>query len=101
MAVPQHQDDHEHAHPGVRTYVEIAIILAIITSAEVAVYYISALEDYLVYILLFLSAIKFLVVVGYFMHLKFDNRMFSAFFFFGLMLGVGLVTSFMALFDHF
>ena len=49
-------------------YVVIAAILAIITSIEVAVYYIDALEDFLVYILLCLSAIKFGIVVGYYMH---------------------------------
>jgi cytochrome c oxidase subunit 4 len=101
MSVPQHKDDHEHAHPGVRTYVEIAIILAIITSIEVAVYYIPALEDFLVYILLVLSALKFVIVVGYFMHLKFDNRLFTYVFGFGMVLGIGLVTSFLALFNRF
>lgn len=100
MAVPQHTDDHEHAHPGVMAYVQIAIILAIITSAEVAVYYIDAMAPYLVYTLLIMSAVKFLIVVGYFMHLKFDNRLFAGIFFFGLVVGIVIVTSFMALFDH-
>jgi cytochrome c oxidase subunit 4 len=103
MAVPQHTNEHdqEHAHPSIMVYVQIAIVLAIITSAEVAVYYIDAMEPYLVYTLLAMSAVKFLIVVGYFMHLKFDNRLFSAFFFFGLTLGITLVASFMALFDRY
>lgn len=101
MAAEQHSVDHEHAHPGVMVYVQIAIILAIITSAEVAIYYIDAMEPYLVYTLLALSAVKFLIVVGYFMHLKFDNRLFAGFFFFGLTLGIGVVCAFLALFNHF
>jgi len=102
MAVPQHTDEHqEHAHPGVMVYVQIAVILALITSAEVAVYYIEWMQPYLVYTLLIMSAIKFLIVVGYFMHLKFDNRLFAYIFFFGLVLGMGIVGSFMALFDRY
>ena len=64
----------EHAHPGERQYIGIAILLAIITGVEVAIYYIEALESILVPALVILSAIKFVVVVGYFMHLKFDDR---------------------------
>jgi cytochrome c oxidase subunit IV len=101
MAVQKRTEEHEHAHPGIRTYVEIAIILAILTSAEVAVYYIDWMEPYLVYTLLVMSAVKFLIVVGYFMHLKFDHRLLSYVFFFGLLTGLGLVVSFLALFSHF
>lgn len=64
----------EHAHPGERQYINIAIFLAIITAIEVAIYYVEALEPILVPALIILSAIKFVVVVGYFMHLKFDDR---------------------------
>jgi cytochrome c oxidase subunit 4 len=63
----------DHAHPTQELYVRIAIMLAIITGIEVAIYYIPALEGVLVPALVALSAIKFAVVVGYFMHLKFDD----------------------------
>lgn len=69
----QHSDMHEHPSQG--TYVKIAIFLAIITGVEVLIYYIEALEGILVPALVLLSAVKFVTVVGYFMHLKFDNRM--------------------------
>ncbi len=65
----------EHAHPSQQVYVRIAIILGIITGVEVAIYYIPALSGVLVPALLVLSAIKFVTVVGYFMHLKFDSPM--------------------------
>jgi heme/copper-type cytochrome/quinol oxidase subunit 4 len=74
----------EHAHPGERTYVLVALILAIVTAVEVAIYYIEAVEDILVPTLLLLSAGKFVAVVGYFMHLKFDDRRFRWIFIFGL-----------------
>lgn len=64
----------EHVHPTLDVYVRIAIILAIITGVEVAIYYIPAMDGFLVPALVLLSAVKFITVVGYFMHLKFDDR---------------------------
>jgi cytochrome c oxidase subunit 4 len=76
----------ERAHPGPAEYIKIGLILAVITAVEVAVYYIDALEDVLIPILIVLSALKFSMVVMWFMHLRFDNRLFSTFFVGGLML---------------
>lgn len=70
-----HAHDDNHGHPSLEAYVRIAIILAIITAVEVAIYYIPAFADVLVPLLIVLSAIKFVTVVGYFMHLKFDDKM--------------------------
>ena len=53
----------------------VAIALAIITAIEVAIYYIPALEGVLVPLLLALSLVKFVAVVAYFMHLKFDSKL--------------------------
>jgi heme/copper-type cytochrome/quinol oxidase subunit 4 len=87
-----------HAHPGPKEYVKVAIVLAIVTAAEVGLYYISGLSDtILVVLLLALMVAKFAGVALYFMHLKFDNPAFSRFFIIGLALaitvfGVVLVT---------
>ncbi len=70
----------EHAHPSTRTYVLVAAILAVITAVEVAVFYLEALDPVLVPVLLTLSAAKFTMVVGLFMHLKFDARLFRSLF---------------------
>ncbi len=67
----------EGAHPGPLEYIKIGLILAAITAAEVGIYYIEAIEDALVPILIVLSALKFSLVVMWFMHLKFDSRLFS------------------------
>ncbi len=75
----------EGAHPGPLEYIKIGLILAAITAVEVGIYYIEAIEDALVPILIVLSALKFSLVVLWFMHLKFDSQMFS-----GLLVG-GLV----------
>ncbi len=66
---------HQQAHPSSRVYINIAVILAVITAVEVATYYIPALAGVIVPILLVLSLAKFVLVVGYFMHLKFDHKM--------------------------
>ena len=74
-AVPDAQHSDMHAHPSQGTYIKVAIFLAIITGVEVFIYYIDAFESFLVPTLIILSAVKFVTVVGYFMHLKFDSRM--------------------------
>ncbi len=71
-------DHGEHEHPGPRKYVEIAVILTIITIVEVAIYYIEWMHDsgLLVPALFVLSIAKFLTVIGFYMHLKFDAPFF-------------------------
>ncbi len=73
----QAEEVREGAHPGPLEYVKIGLILAVITAVEVGIYYIEAIEDALVPILIVLSALKFTLVVMWFMHLKFDSRVFS------------------------
>lgn len=101
MATQSHEHAEEHAHPPIMQYVLIAAILAIITAIEVATYYIDALSGALVYILIALSVVKFSIVVGYYMHLKFDNRLFTWIFGLGLVAGGAVVTTLIALFDRF
>lgn len=86
-SMPALDEHHESSHPSLRKYVGIAIFLAIITAIEVAIYYIEAIEPVLVPILIVLSAIKFIVVVGYFMHLKFDPKLL------GFIFAAALITS--------
>jgi cytochrome c oxidase subunit 4 len=81
-AVDQHEE-----HPGERVYVNIAIILAVITALEVVIYYVDALSGILVPMLIIMSLAKFVTVVGYFMHLKYDDRRFAWIF------GAGLLTA--------
>jgi len=90
----QHEAPTEHQHPTERDYVKIAIILAVITAVEVATYF---WEDIfgshpsttaLVLSLFPMMIAKFAIVVGYFMHLKYDNPLFKRIFVFGLVLAV-------------
>lgn len=90
----------EHAHPGAAEYIRIALILTFITAVEVAVYYVDALRPVLMPILLALSAVKFVLVVGFYMHLKFDHRIFTTMFVFGLICAAFMIVAFIILF-HF
>jgi cytochrome c oxidase subunit 4 len=72
--------------------VRIAIILAVITAMEVAIYYVDLSHAVLIPALFVFSLIKFVLVVLWFMHLKFDSRTYSRFFIMGL---AGAVTLFL------
>ena len=87
---PREEEELAH-HPSPRKYVWVAIILAIVTAIEVAIYYIPAIADrpgFLITSLLFFALIKFVMVAGYFMHLKFDSPVFRRFFVTGLILAL-------------
>jgi cytochrome c oxidase subunit IV len=73
-------------HPTPRQYVMIAVVLAVITAFEVAIYYIEAARGFLVPLLIFFAFLKFLLVVLWFMHLRFDSRLFRRLFVTGLVL---------------
>lgn len=75
-------------HPGPRQYVNVAIILALITAVEVAIFYIEALDVILVPALIALSLVKFALVVLWFMHLKFDSPLFKRLFVTGVILAL-------------
>ena len=76
--------DHAHEHPSDLKYIKIAIILAVITAAEVAVYYLDISNAALITALIPMMVAKFVIVAGYFMHLKFDSPLFTRMFVGGL-----------------
>ena len=81
-------------------YVRIAAILAAITGLEVATYYVD-LGALFLPALLIMMAVKFIIVVSYFMHLKFDNKLFSWVFYAGLFLAMTVYGIFLATFQFF
>ena len=69
----RHMAHDEHAHPTAKVYIQIAIILTIITAVEVFVLYLPEMGldisgSILVAVFLVLSVAKFLLVVGWYMH---------------------------------
>lgn len=90
-----------HAHPGAQTYVKIAVVLSILTATEVAIWYIPALAGVLIPLLIILSICKFALVVMFYMHLKFDARLFSGIFLWGLFVGISIIIAMMAMYAAF
>jgi cytochrome c oxidase subunit 4 len=90
-----HDDGHGHGMTDLG-YVKIAIALSIITAIEVLLsYQVDNLGAFFLPLLLGLMLIKFFSVVLYFMHLKFDNRLFGVMFYIGI--GLAILVYFGAL----
>lgn len=95
-----HHQEEGHNHPGPKTYAIIAVVLSVITAVEVWVFYIPALESVLVPILAVLSAAKFALVVMFYMHLKFDNPVYTRLLVGGIILAFGIMLWLLALFSY-
>ncbi|MDH3189331.1 MAG: cytochrome C oxidase subunit IV family protein [Acidimicrobiia bacterium] len=83
----------EHAHPTPASYWKIAVVLAVLTAIEVALYYIDReleLGSLNALILILLALAKFVIVVGWYMHLKYEKRIANSFFVAGFLLAIGL-----------
>jgi cytochrome c oxidase subunit 4 len=91
-----------HAHPTWKQYKWVALILTLITVVEVWVYYIPAFVATKLFVpsLLIMSAVKFAIVVLFYMHLKYDARLFRALFTGPLIIAVVTLISLMFLFGH-
>ena len=88
----------ETGHPTPAKYVAIAVILAVITIVEVAIVYFDIATFVLISALIVLSAVKFTLVAMFYMHLKFDSKLFSAFLVGGMLLTAGVIIALLALF---
>ena len=90
-----------HAHPTVGQYLAIAAVLTMLTVVEVAIFYIPAFKPVLVPALLSLSAVKFALVVMFYMHLKADHKLFSFVFTGPLLLAMCVIIALLFLFGKF
>jgi cytochrome c oxidase subunit 4 len=81
-------------------YVRIALILAAITALEVATYYVDFGALFLPSLLI-MMAVKFYIVVSFFMHLRYENKLFSWVFYAGLYLAMVVYGIFLATFHFF
>ena len=78
-------------HPTPKKYVQIAIVLGILTANEIALYYTEDIVGVFTDpILIILAVGKFIIVVGWFMHLRFENKMVNRFFTGGMILALVL-----------
>ena len=75
-------------HPTPLTYFKVAMSLAVITAVEVGVFYVEGLGKGIIPVLVVLSGAKFALVAMFYMHLRYDSRLFSGFFVVGVALAV-------------
>ena len=90
----------EHHHPGDLLYIQIAIILAAITAVEVLTYFVD-FGAFQTPSLLIMMVVKFALVAMFFMHLKFDNKLFSWAFVAGLILALVVYVATLLAFEFF
>lgn len=99
--VAAHDDAAHDEHPGWSTYWKVALILTFITAVEVSAYYIPAWSKSWVYVpsMLIMSTFKFAIVALYYMHLKYDHKLFRSLFSGPLVLAGVTFLGFMFLFS--
>jgi cytochrome c oxidase subunit 4 len=91
-------DSHDHDVSKYQIYVQIAMLLAVITGIEIISVYVPFAKWIIVTTLVVLSAVKFLFVIFYFMHLRWDKPFCTILFFIGLTLAGGTVFALLQLF---
>jgi cytochrome c oxidase subunit IV len=99
---PRPGEVHAHAHPTWSTYKWVALVLVVITVIEVWVYYIPQFVASRLFVpsLLIMSAAKFIIVVMFYMHLKYDHKLFRALFAGPLIIAVLTIISLLFLFGQ-
>lgn len=85
-------DHSSTAHPTPKLYVQLAIILAVLTAIEVALYYLEETigRGLARTTLVFLAFLKFVAVIGWYMHLRYEKSMLTKFFTGGFILASAL-----------
>jgi len=101
-AAEEHAAGIEHEHPSWSTYWKVAVILTLLTAGEVWVYYIPAFVGSRAFVptLLVMSVLKFTIVVLFYMHLRYDNRLFKVLFTGPLVVAIITLFALMFLFGH-
>ena len=82
-------------------FVQVAMILAVITGVEIVAISLNFLPAWLIVTtLVVLSVVKFMMVIFIFMHLKWDKIFCTILFFIGLILGGGTLAALVTLFKY-
>jgi cytochrome c oxidase subunit 4 len=90
--------DHGHEESKFQIYVQIAMLLAVITGIEIITVYLPFAHWILFTVLAGFSAVKFLFVIFFFMHLRWDKPFCTVLFFIGLVLAGGTMWALLQLF---
>lgn len=97
---PHHAaESHDHSEGKFHIFVQIAMLLAVITGVEIVLIYLPLTKWLVVTSLIVLSTVKFMFVIFYFMHLKWDKLFCTILFFIGLVLAGGTMWALIQLFN--
>jgi cytochrome c oxidase subunit 4 len=99
IALPSDPPGPASAQSRFHIYVQIAMILAVITGVELLLIFLPFPRALLVSGLVLLSAVKFLFVIFFFMHLRWDRVFCTIPFFIGLVLAGGTMWALINLFS--
>ena len=94
---------HDEPHiPTDRYFINVALVLAVVTALETSTYWWpESMETVGLISLIIMMIIKFFMIILIFMHLKFDNKLFSLMFYIGLGLAIGVYCVALATFQFF
>ncbi|HZL45607.1 MAG TPA: cytochrome C oxidase subunit IV family protein [Opitutaceae bacterium] len=98
ISLPADTPGHSHSQNRYNVYVQIAMILAVITGTEILLIFLPFAKWLVIGSLVMLSAVKFMFVIFFFMHLRWDKLLCTCVFFIGLVLGGGTLWALVSLF---
>ena len=78
----------EEHYPSEWQYIKVALLLFVITLGEVGIYYVSGERQAVTTLMLVMMAVKFSLVALYFMHLRFDSKLFRRVFVTGIVVAI-------------
>jgi cytochrome c oxidase subunit 4 len=98
-ALPSEPDEVEGHGGSDKLYIQIFVLLVVITAAEVSTYVVD-FGDLMLPSLMVMMVVKFALVVMFFMHLKFDHKLFTWVFVSGLVLAVLVYIAAITTFEY-
>lgn len=94
---PAHSAGHGENQGKFHIFVQLAMILAVITGVEILVIYLPLAKAIITTVLIVLSLVKFMLVIFIFMHLRWDRAFCTILFFIGLVLAGGTMAALLAI----
>ena len=88
-------------HPTPLLYFKVAMTLVVLTILEVVLFLVDALSYGIIPVIAVLSIAKFVLVGMFYMHLRYDHKLFYTLFATGLILAIGVVFAVIGLFSWF
>ena len=96
---PGFSDHLVQEHKKYFTFFNVAMALIFITAIEIVIVYLSISQFIVLSALAILSLMKFLAVIWWFMHLRWDKALCTILFMIGLLVATGTVTALLFLFE--